>query len=70
MPTNASDRPETDFPRAVGAPATRALVVAGYSRLDQLADVPAAELAALHGVGPKALRVLGEALAERGRSLG
>ncbi|MEU2117578.1 DNA-binding protein [Streptomyces sp. NPDC016459] len=66
----ASDRPETDFPRAVGAPATRALAGAGYTRLDQLAGVPAAELAALHGVGPKALRVLGEALAERGLSLG
>ncbi|MFK3729074.1 DNA-binding protein [Streptomyces sp. NPDC088090] len=70
MPTNRSDLPETDFPRGVGAPATRALVAAGYSRLDRLADVPAAELAALHGVGPKALRVLGEALAEHGRSLG
>ncbi|MER5737027.1 DNA-binding protein [Streptomyces sp. NPDC002262] len=70
MPTNRSDLPGTDFPRGVGAPATRALVAAGYSRLDRLADVPAAELAALHGVGPKALRVLGEALAEHGRSLG
>ncbi|MFD4370363.1 DNA-binding protein [Streptomyces sp. NPDC058486] len=70
MATTGSDRPGTDFPRGVGAPATRALVAAGYTRLDQLADVPAAELAALHGVGPKALRVLGEALAERSRSLG
>ncbi|GGR51153.1 hypothetical protein GCM10010282_49930 [Streptomyces roseolus] len=65
-----SDRPETDFPRGVGAPATRALAAAGYTRLDQLAGVPAAELAALHGVGPKALRVLAEALAERGTALG
>lgn len=65
-----SDPPETDFPRGIGAPATRALVAAGHTRLAQLADVPAAELAALHGVGPKALRVLGEALAERGLSLG
>ncbi|MET9346912.1 DNA-binding protein [Streptomyces termitum] len=66
MATNGSDHPATDFPRGVGAPATRALAAAGYTRLDQLAGVPAA----LHGVGPKALRVLGEALAERGRSLG
>ncbi|MFI6417061.1 DNA-binding protein [Streptomyces sp. NPDC050842] len=66
----ASDRPGTDLPRGIGAPATRALVAAGYTRLAQLADVPAAELAALHGVGPKALRVLGESLAERGESLG
>ncbi|WP_411108812.1 DNA-binding protein [Streptomyces sp. c-19] len=64
-----SDRSETDFPRAIGAPATRALASAGYARLDQLARVPAAGPAALHGVGPKALRVLGEALAEHGLSL-
>ncbi|MGW0119964.1 DNA-binding protein [Streptomyces sp. NPDC003327] len=61
-----SDSPAPDLPRGIGAPATRALVAAGYTRLDQLADVPAEELAALHGVGPKALRVLREALAERG----
>ncbi|MER7540757.1 helix-hairpin-helix domain-containing protein [Streptomyces sp. NPDC097704] len=67
---NGPDRPENDLPRGIGAPATRALVAAGYTTLAQLADVPAAELAALHGVGPKALRVLGEALAERGLSLG
>ncbi|MEK9518453.1 DNA-binding protein [Streptomyces sp. NPDC087908] len=70
MAPTGSDRPETEFPRAIGAPATRALAAAGYTRLDQLAGVPAAQLAALHGVGPKALRVLGEVLAERGRSLG
>ncbi len=64
-----SDRPETEFPRAIGAPATRALAAAGYTRFDQLDGVAAAELAALHGVGPKALRVLGEELAERGLSL-
>ncbi|MEU4106439.1 DNA-binding protein [Streptomyces tanashiensis] len=67
---DASDRPESDLPRGIGAPATRALVAAGYTRLAQLDGVPVAELAALHGVGPKALRVLGEALAERGKSLG
>ncbi|MFC8954320.1 DNA-binding protein [Streptomyces sp. NPDC057101] len=64
-------RPSRDGvpPPAIGAPATRALAAAGYTRLDQLAGVPAAELLALHGVGPKALRVLGETLAERGLSL-
>ncbi|MFE9044963.1 DNA-binding protein [Streptomyces sp. NPDC012421] len=66
MATTGSDRPETDFPRGVGAPATRALAAAGYTRLAELSGVPEADLAALHGVGPKALRVLGEALAERG----
>ncbi|MFE2733801.1 DNA-binding protein [Streptomyces sp. NPDC059349] len=43
---------------------------AGYTELVQLADVPVNELKALHGMGPKALRVLGEALAEQGLALG
>jgi hypothetical protein len=62
--------PEAGLPRSIGAPATRALTAAGYTELSQLADVPAAELAKLHGVGPKALRLLQEALHERGMSLG
>jgi hypothetical protein len=61
---------EAGLPRSIGAPATRALTAAGYTELGQLADVPAAELAKLHGVGPKALRLLQEALHERGMSLG
>ena len=62
--------PEPGLPRGIGAPATRALTAAGYTELSQLAGVPAAELAKLHGVGPKALRLLQEALQERGLSLG
>jgi hypothetical protein len=62
--------PEAGLPRSIGAPATRALTAAGYTGLSQLAGVPAAELAKLHGVGPKALRLLQEALQERGMSLG
>jgi predicted flap endonuclease-1-like 5' DNA nuclease len=62
--------PEAGLPRSIGAPATRALTAAGYTELSQLADVPAAELAKLHGVGPKALRLLQEALHEQGMSLG
>jgi hypothetical protein len=46
------------LPANIGAPATRALTAAGYTRLSQLANVPAAELKKLHGVGPKALRLL------------
>jgi hypothetical protein len=61
--------PEAGLPRSIGAPATRALTAVGYTELGQLADVPAAELAKLHGVGPKALRLLQEALDERGMSL-
>ena len=54
----------------IGAPATRALNNAGYTALRELADVPRSELAKLHGMGPKALRILDEALAEHGLRLG
>ena len=57
------------LPRAIGAPATRALTAAGLTRLDQLEGMPRRELLALHGVGPKAVRILDEALAERGTGL-
>jgi predicted flap endonuclease-1-like 5' DNA nuclease len=59
-----------DLPRGIGRPATRALHAAGYARLDELAGVPVADLLALHGVGPTAIRVLREALVERGSDLG
>jgi hypothetical protein len=51
------------LPPGIGAPATRALTQAGYTRLEQLTHVTEAELGRLHGVGPRALRLLGEALA-------
>jgi hypothetical protein len=57
------------FPKGVGAPATRALLGAGYTELEQLDGVPAAELKKLHGMGPKALQVLQEALAAQGKSM-
>jgi hypothetical protein len=62
--------PNTGLPGNIGAPATRALIAAGYTELSQLADVPAAELKKLHGVGPKALRLLQAALEQQGMSLG
>ena len=61
--------PDSGLPRNIGAPATRALTAAGYTELAQLANVPAVELSKLHGVGPQALRLLQEALQERGMSL-
>ncbi|MEU7715457.1 DNA-binding protein [Micromonospora chalcea] len=48
----------------ISAPATRALTAAGYTTLRQLAGVPRAELARLHGMGPKALDVIEAALDE------
>lgn len=58
-----------DFPRGVSNPAKRALASAGYTALEQLAGVPAAELKRLHGMGPKALTAIQAALEERGHSL-
>ena len=54
---------------AIGAPATRALNGAGYTQLRQLAGVPASELGRLHGVGPRALRIIEQALEEHGLAL-
>lgn len=58
-----------DLPRAIGSPATRALVGAGIMTLAQVAERSEAELKALHGVGPRAIRVLKEALSASGRRL-
>jgi predicted flap endonuclease-1-like 5' DNA nuclease len=53
----------------IGAPATRALNNAGYTSLRQLAGVPRADLAKLHGMGPKALRIIEDNLAKQGLRL-
>jgi hypothetical protein len=55
----------TPLPR-IGAPATRALRARDIWTLEQVRDLSEAELLAMHGVGPAALRLLREALAERG----
>lgn len=55
-----------DLPRGIGAPAHRALAGAGITRLAQLGDRTEEEVAALHGMGPRALDVLRRALAEAG----
>ena len=51
---------------AIGAPATRALAAIGVTKLSQLEGRSEAELLALHGFGPKALRLLREAGADLG----
>jgi len=57
----------SEFPK-IGAPAMRALEVAGYTRLEQLTKVTEAELGQLHGMGPKALGILRETLKAKGLS--
>jgi DNA-directed RNA polymerase alpha subunit len=58
---------KTDFPKT-SKPAERALIKAGYTRLEQLSNVSEAELLKLHGMGPKALERLREALGAKGLS--
>lgn len=67
MTKNANTDPQSDFPN-IGSPARRALFAAGYTQLDQLTGITEADLLKLHGVGPKAVRLLRSALAERGLS--
>lgn len=50
----------------LGAPARRALVDAGLFALADLAGVTRAQVASLHGVGPKTFRTLAPHLAEAG----
>jgi DNA-directed RNA polymerase alpha subunit len=56
-----------DFPK-IGTPAKRALANAGFTYLEGLPNVSEAELLKLHGMGPKAIRLLREALEELGLS--
>ncbi len=58
----------TPLPK-VGRPANAALLAAGLATLEAVAGWSEDELLALHGVGPKAVRVLKSALAERGLRL-
>lgn len=58
----------TEFPQAIGQVATRELAINGFTTYDQLRGVTRRHLLAIHGVGPKAVRILGEELARRGTS--
>jgi hypothetical protein len=51
---------------AIGRPAATALGLAGITSLEQVAEHTEEELLALHGVGPKAVRILREAMAVGG----
>ena len=59
---------ESDLPTGLSAPAGRALVGAGYLRLEQLTSISEAEVKQLHGIGPNALKQLRQALHAKGLS--
>ena len=62
-----SNKPESDLPK-ISKPATSALTNAGYYRLEQFSTVTESDILKLHGVGPKGVRILNEALKEKGLS--
>ncbi len=59
-------RPVGDLPDSIGKTAARELSLNGIASLAQVARHSPSELLAIHGVGPKAVRILGEALADKG----
>ena len=52
------------FPKGTGQPAIRALTAAGYTRVEDLSGARESALRKLHGVGPKAISVIKQALAD------
>ncbi len=67
-PGRTATHPNADaFPSGLSGPALRALARAGIRSLAQLAAHRKSDMAALHGMGPKGIRVLESALALTGR---
>lgn len=55
----------TDVPN-ISRPANDALNVAGLTTLEKIARTPRGEVASLHGMGPKGIRILSEAIEAAG----
>lgn len=49
-----------EFPKEIGNPVTNALIAANIATLDQVLRMSDNDLLSLHGVDPKAVRVLRE----------
>lgn len=56
---------ESNLPTGLSKPAIRALSGAGYLRLEQFAKLSEAEVLQLHGMGPKAMDIIRDALAAK-----
>ena len=61
--------PAHDFPKAMGKVAPRALILNGIKNLAQTTNYTEKELLAIHGVGPKAIRIINDELRKRNQSL-
>lgn len=62
-------RPVGNLPDAIGKTAARQLSENGITSLKTVATFTKKELLAIHGVGPKAVRILEDALSVEGLSL-
>jgi hypothetical protein len=60
--------PDSDLLSKLSKPAQRALAQAGYLRLDQFTQLREDEVLKLHGMGPKAMEQIRQALAAIGKS--
>jgi pimeloyl-ACP methyl ester carboxylesterase len=68
MQAEPHDPDHRNLPSRLGKPAQRALAAAGYTSLEQLSQISEADLGRLHGMGPKAIEQLRQALAAHGLS--
>ena len=66
MADTADVRPVGDLPNEIGKTAARELSLHGITTLARVADHSRKHLLAIHGVGPKAVAILGETLAAKG----
>jgi DNA-directed RNA polymerase alpha subunit len=62
------DQSKTAFPPKLVKPALRALSGAGLTHLEQLTEISESDLMKLHGMGPKAMQQISDALKENGLS--
>jgi hypothetical protein len=62
-----TDQNQNKLPK-IGAPAARALASVGITTLRQLTEIIEVNLLRLHGMGPKAVRILRETLKKNGLS--
>jgi hypothetical protein len=58
--------PASDLPAGLSQPAQRALAGAGIQNLEQLSRFSENEVKNLHGIGPRGIELLKQAMAEKG----
>jgi predicted flap endonuclease-1-like 5' DNA nuclease len=69
MSKSKINQPDSAFPKGVARPAQRAIASLGVTRLDQVTRFTEDQLMALHGMGPKAMRIIKAALRAQRKSL-